>query len=45
MLQKEQEERMMYPTLSMHQDVSSHDDDVDISSPYGMIISTGMAFA
>lgn len=37
MLQKEQEERMMYPTLSMHQDVSSHDDDVDISSPYDEI--------
>lgn len=37
MLQKEHEERMMYPTLSMHRDVS-HDDDedaVDMSSPYG----------
>ncbi|KAJ8658524.1 hypothetical protein O0I10_005877 [Lichtheimia ornata] len=36
MLQKEHEERMMYPTLSMHRDVS-HDDDedaVDMSSPY-----------
>ena len=41
MLQKEQEERMMYPTtLSMHQDVS---DDDDMSSHYGMILLSLLA--
>lgn len=34
MLQKEHEERMMYPTLSMHRDVS-HDDDAVVDM-YGM---------
>ncbi|CDH51629.1 hypothetical protein RO3G_07216 [Lichtheimia corymbifera JMRC:FSU:9682] len=40
MLQKEHEERMMYPTLSMHRDVSHDDDVVDMSSPYDEVGST-----